>query len=654
MVKLYVRTFKIIISFLVLFQAILSFGAHDGLCNTLYTGYSFVPSKMMSVPDKAAERAAEFLLAPNEAFANSDPKDGPYDVESFMNSRRFKTWFDFKDHAKNNFSKDIDLKPALVKQVESPQEGLLAKLMIIRQAKFTIDLTYYIFKNDETGYVILNELKEALRRGVSVRVMVDSVGSINPLNPAHSELKSLLDFAKDNAGFVKDKYGNVTNQKAKIELVAFRSVNPIQIFKGVARKFVRDLYTKFLALFGVHENIDTVYVNPGRRSHDKILIADQNFPELAIAIIGGRNISNHYYGIPKVDENTFMDMEVIVKNDLRTLQANKTDTITTNIGDLYDLLYFHSGNRVITETLIGKFLGYKKQNKQMERAKKFINDATKDSQSLLGEDFRSADFGKKYLSEGFFEGTTDLSYTFDNVLRSMEDSPLDPAKLPNGDRTKNSNHINREIESYLAKEDEHIVLVSPYLWLSDRQVEKFKRWLGEKPYRKLTIITNSIMTSDNMMAQTLVDATLGPQLVLDRTYRSGDGDLKEYTADQIELYEYGKIDSIDLGGKTPYGKLHAKAMLMKALEGSFISTFNGDPRSQYLNSELGLFIFSKQHSVVVEKQIQELILNSHIWGSQEYYDIRRHPKLSKTKRFLAHNVDNLYKLMKKLGIMWLI
>jgi cardiolipin synthase len=47
----------------------------------------------------------------------------------------------------------------------------------IRQAKVTVDLESYIFKNDKAGEMFAEPLIEAARRGVEVRVLVDGTGS---------------------------------------------------------------------------------------------------------------------------------------------------------------------------------------------------------------------------------------------------------------------------------------------------------------------------------------------------------------------------------------------------------------------------------------------------------------------------------------------
>ena len=47
----------------------------------------------------------------------------------------------------------------------------------IRDAKVTVNLEQYIFKDDRAGKLVAEALMEAARRGVEVRVLVDGTGS---------------------------------------------------------------------------------------------------------------------------------------------------------------------------------------------------------------------------------------------------------------------------------------------------------------------------------------------------------------------------------------------------------------------------------------------------------------------------------------------
>jgi phosphatidylserine/phosphatidylglycerophosphate/cardiolipin synthase-like enzyme len=58
------------------------------------------------------------------------------------------------------------------------QDALLARLNLIRSARHDIDLQTYIFDEDDAGNLVLDELLDAARRGVRVRVLVDQLAAL--------------------------------------------------------------------------------------------------------------------------------------------------------------------------------------------------------------------------------------------------------------------------------------------------------------------------------------------------------------------------------------------------------------------------------------------------------------------------------------------
>jgi hypothetical protein len=81
--------------------------------------------------------------------------------------------------------------------------SLAAKIWMIENAQYTVDLVYYIYKRDTVGYAILGALCNAVKRGVDVRIMVDSLGS---MHSNHDELRA-LETCAIKASYVKDATG---------------------------------------------------------------------------------------------------------------------------------------------------------------------------------------------------------------------------------------------------------------------------------------------------------------------------------------------------------------------------------------------------------------------------------------------------------------
>ena len=190
-------------------------------------------------------------------------------------------------------------------------KSLAAKLWLFDNAQHTVDLMYYIFKQDNVGYSILGALCNAVQRGVDVRIMVDSLGS---MDPDHVELRA-LETCASNAGFMRNADGQLTTKKARVQVVIFNAISNFQF---------------------------------NRRSHDKLLVVDGHFPDKAAVMTGGRNISLDYYGIEEdgsQDPTAFRDLEILVRAN-----SNEEKNVLTvgSVSEIYyTLLFLHKGNKRI-------------------------------------------------------------------------------------------------------------------------------------------------------------------------------------------------------------------------------------------------------------------------------------------------------------------
>ena len=161
-----------------------------------------------------------------------------------------------------------------------------------------------------------------------------------------------------------------------------------------------------------------------------------------------------------------------------------------------------------------------------------------------------------------------------------------------------------------------IRIVSPYLWLSDDDIAFFKEWLAADSSRVLEVISNSVSTTDNIPAQAMVDTILGPKLVTEVQGTK--------IAQQIKVYSYGRLDDQALGGTVAYGKLHAKFTIVDG-KTAFVGTSNLDPRSRYLNTELGVMFEGKTEGPVAKEltdYFQNLANKSYHWGSEDWKKVR--------------------------------
>jgi putative cardiolipin synthase len=139
------------------------------------------------------------------------------------------------------------------------RQAFTARVALTDLAEKSLDLQYYIWEGDETGRILAERLVRAADRGVRVRVLLDDINMA-----ADAPIAALL-----------DTHPNIE----------------IRIFNPFANRGAR--------LFDFALDLDRV----NHRMHNKILVADN-----AVAIVGGRNIGNHYFGVA-TDAN-FRDLDI--------------------------------------------------------------------------------------------------------------------------------------------------------------------------------------------------------------------------------------------------------------------------------------------------------------------------------------------------------
>ncbi len=500
-------------------------------------------------------------------------------------------------------SADIGVMQAKMRVIGSSYEesvrSLAAKIWLIDHAQHTLDVAYYIFKRDLVGYALLGALCDAVKRGVDVRVMVDSLGSIHM---SHSELKALENCAIDG-GFVRNAAGEVTTTRARVQVVVFNAISK-------------------------------VFVNYNRRSHDKLLVVDGSYPDIAWAMTGGRNISLDYYGLHadgSQDPTAYMDVEILVKP---AVGSGPEESITRLSEQYFSVLFSHKRNKRLSTGLAYKG--------QLEKSR--------DSLGALRAmpDFKAAyDTMPVYLSQ-LRDGKVRLAHELQNLMSSNVVDAYDE----NIRQNPNSiiwllGRLNAEVG--VGGGGGVVRIVSPYLFVpryerKDGSVyydgqEELRKWLNTHPDNSIEIITNSILTSDNFFAQAIIDMDTAPRLLLtpemEQQWQEKKLQRSEFNQELVEsdlwrqlinnprikIYQTGRGDAVLLGGDTYYGKLHAK-FLLSARDIGFVGTSNFDYRSRLYNNEMGFFFQSEELSADLVREFEALKAQSYLWGSPQWLEMR--------------------------------
>ena len=142
--------------------------------------------------------------------------------------------------------------------------ALMSRVALADHSEHSIDLQYYIFKNDGTGRLIAQHLLKAADRGVRVRILLDDVG-------------------------VSDDIGMFDALDAH-ENIEVRLFNPFSTKSPGAVSKVAQMLLDWRRL--------------NRRMHNKSFIADNK-----VAVIGGRNIGDDYFNADV--DNNYRDLDLL-------------------------------------------------------------------------------------------------------------------------------------------------------------------------------------------------------------------------------------------------------------------------------------------------------------------------------------------------------
>ena len=174
----------------------------------------------------------------------------------------------FLDQARSEFAQSDPEHPHNeATLLEVGEDALAARINLIRGARKSIDIQTYIWARDDAGLLVLDELVNAARRGVKVRILADQLGSLN--DPA---LLSRLARASNN---LEIRLYNPTFDKARSNFAEYTA------------------------------SILCCFKRFNQRMHNKLFLVDD-----AVGITGGRNYEDRYYDWDS--QLDFLDRDVLV------------------------------------------------------------------------------------------------------------------------------------------------------------------------------------------------------------------------------------------------------------------------------------------------------------------------------------------------------
>ena len=338
----------------------------------------------------------------------------------------------------------------------------------------------------------------------------------------------------------------------------------------------------FLAL-AQHPNIEVKLFNPyrfrkyraldmildlkriNRRMHNKSFIADHQ-----VALIGGRNMTNQYYNVS--DNYQFSDVDVM-------LVGTAVKDISHSFDEYWSHEYAYKVQEVVNQS--AHHLSYESLKRQLDEHYERVTvqnylDLTSNSQAI--DSLMSRDIQLDWVK-----------------AEVVKDSP-DKIKS----KAKKKEHLNFQLIQHLKQPEKNVDLISAY-FVPEKKGAKMLTDLA-KDGVKVRVLTNSFKAND----VAVVHAFYGK-------YRQN---LLEHG---VQLYEFlpalNKNDldknTEDLAKKAKVSikglsrsSLHAKLMALDEKQ-VFIGSFNFDPRSAYLNTEIGVLLNSPPLAQAVHTTMDE-------------------------------------------------
>lgn len=383
----------------------------------------------------------------------------------------------------------------------SGEDALGSLATLARRAERSLDLQYYIVRNDASSRTLLREVHAAAVRGVRVRVLVDD------LNTAGSD-ESLL----------------CLTRHPNIELRLF---NPLP-----AGRF--STLTRVLSSLTDVERIN-------QRMHGKMFVADN-----AIAATGGRNLGDEYF--VRSPKSNFVDLDVLVAGPAVRRMSATFDRFWN------DPLAYPLAQVVRDEPrCAGPVSATPQAEVDADGERVEAPDSTPVPPSALARDLAA--------------GRLKLHWVDVRVL-------ADPPEKIGGEAATSSTSIADDMTRLLGSARSELILITPYFVPGEHGTELI-RTLRDRRVR-VRVLTNSLASTDAPVVHT--------------GYARYRRQLVEMGVELYELRNQLGTPRSQLGSfGSSLASLHAKAVVVDRRT-VLVGSMNLDPRSQFLNTEMGLVI----------------------------------------------------------------
>lgn len=388
--------------------------------------------------------------------------------------------------------------------LNNPQEAFAARGLLARAAEQTLDVQYYIWRNDKTGLLLLHELLVAADRGVRVRLLLDD--------------------------------GGTTGLDAELLALHHHPHAEVRLFNP----FVQRGWLKPIGYV-------TDFSRTNRRMHNKSFSADGQ-----ASIVGGRNVGNEYFGA--TDGVLFADLDVLV-----------IGPVVQDIEQDFDRYWNNIAAYPVDQVVRG--------------AAPRALDELRTSGTALAQSPAAQDYQEALQATAFVQHLLQAQLPMEWAKASLVSDP--PEKIQ-GTAPANQ-QIGPQLERALGNPKQSLDLVSPYFVPTQAGVDAFTQMRTQG--LRVRVLTNALEATDVAIVHSGYAKYRKPLLQAGVQLYEMRGQTPDYADDAERL----KLNFAELGSSS--SSLHAKTFAVDGLR-VFVGSFNFDPRSMHLNTEMGLMIES--------------------------------------------------------------
>ncbi len=378
----------------------------------------------------------------------------------------------------------------------------------------TLDVQYYIWHQDLTGRLLTGELVRAAERGVRVRMLIDDLD-------ARGKHESLA---------VADLHPNIE----------VRLFNPFYDRSG---------------LLGLASEWILRASRLNHRMHNKSWIADNR-----IAIIGGRNIGDEYFGASP--HSNFADLDVALTGPVVVDVSRQFDEFWNSRNAVpVSRFDFHGPKQAELDAMIRESLEYREQVADTPYVRA-LRDAQQRTALLAAAPaaLRVAD------------------------IRLLVD---DPGKV-GGKQGRDGSRVLAGLTDAITTSGREVLIVSPYFVPGQAGAQRLVDHVRDG--LRVAVLTNSLAATDVAAVHT------GYARVRRKLAQGG---VELYEMKRHAGSEHGRTQLSVTGSSG--ASLHSKAMIIDG-RWVYVGSMNLDPRSAVLNTEMGVLVQSTELADQLRRQ----------------------------------------------------